>query len=207
MKVCCTCKESKPLEMFGKESSRPDGLKKRCKACHNQGNKEYRERNPEAAAAATANWAKSNPDKRLAKNQRWSAANPGRATELARRWQQENPDRHRANQRRYVERPAIRLHRSMRERMAKCFRGTLRTFDRLGYTRDQLMAHIERQFASGMSWQNYGDWHVDHIRPLASFTITGEDCPEFKAAWCLSNLRPLWAAENLAKRAKNLFLV
>lgn len=72
----------------------------------------------------------------------------------------------------------------------------------VGYTLADLRAHLEARFVDGMSWENIGAWHVDHRRPLASFDISGPDCPEFKAAWALSNLQPLWARDNLIKGAK-----
>jgi hypothetical protein len=75
------------------------------------------------------------------------------------------------------------------------------------YTPDQLKSHIERQFVRGMGWHNRHKWHIDHIIPLASFTFSTPDDPEFKAAWALANLRPLWKAMNLSKNAKRLFLL
>jgi hypothetical protein len=58
-----------------------------------------------------------------------------------------------------------------------------------------------------MSWDNIGDWHIDHIVPLASFTFSSADDPEFRAAWALTNLRPLWAADNMRKHARREFLL
>jgi hypothetical protein len=77
----------------------------------------------------------------------------------------------------------------------------------LGYSTADLIAHLERQFTKGMTWDNYGEWHVDHIVPVASFAITSAQDDTFKACWALSNLRPLWARENLKKRAKRLYLI
>lgn len=77
----------------------------------------------------------------------------------------------------------------------------------LGYSQQELAEHLERQFSKGMGWANMGKWHIDHIVPLASFDITGPECPEFKAAWALTNLRPLWAEDNLRKRAKRTHLL
>lgn len=74
--------------------------------------------------------------------------------------------------------------------------------DLLGYDVSDLARHLSRLFRDGMSWSNMAHWHIDHIRPLASFRITGPDCDEFRAAWALSNLQPLWARDNLAKGAK-----
>jgi 5-methylcytosine-specific restriction endonuclease McrA len=50
-----------------------------------------------------------------------------------------------------------------------------------------------------MTWENFGDWHVDHRVPLASFNYASADDPEFRAAWALTNLQPLWKRENLRK--------
>lgn len=72
----------------------------------------------------------------------------------------------------------------------------------VGYTLADLVFHIERQFKRGMSWGNMEKWHVDHIVPLSSFSYDSPDDPDFKAAWALSNLRPLWALENMQKNAK-----
>jgi hypothetical protein len=77
----------------------------------------------------------------------------------------------------------------------------------VGYDLAQLCAHLERQFTRGMTWENRGKWHIDHIQPLASFCFTSANDPEFKAAWALTNLRPLWKEKNISKGAKRLFLL
>jgi hypothetical protein len=80
----------------------------------------------------------------------------------------------------------------------------------LGYTRQQLIVHLERQFTKGMTWENMGGetgWQVDHIIPRASFTFATADDHEFKACWALTNLRPLWRVDNLTKREKRLHLI
>ena len=71
-----------------------------------------------------------------------------------------------------------------------------------GYSLADLRSHIEALFVPGMMWTNYGTWHVDHIRPLSSFRISGPDCPQFREAWALDNLQPLWAIDNIRKGAK-----
>lgn len=72
----------------------------------------------------------------------------------------------------------------------------------VGYTVTDLMAHLEERFLPGMSWDNRGEWHIDHRRPLASFNFDTPDCPDFKTAWSLENLQPLWALDNIRKSAK-----
>lgn len=77
----------------------------------------------------------------------------------------------------------------------------------LGYTANDLRAHLERQFVKGMSWDNYGEWHVDHIVPVASFSFGSPDDDEFKACWSLTNLRPLWAKANMQKHKNRMHLI
>jgi ribosomal protein L37AE/L43A len=75
------------------------------------------------------------------------------------------------------------------------------------YSLDDLIRHIERQFLPGMSWKNMRLWHIDHIIPLSSFGYSSPDSLEFKAGWALSNLRPLWARDNVKKSAKRTHLL
>lgn len=72
----------------------------------------------------------------------------------------------------------------------------------VGYSLQDLLNHIEGLFQPGMSWENYGEWHIDHIKPRSSFTYITADDPQFLECWSLKNLRPLWAIENLHKGAK-----
>lgn len=70
----------------------------------------------------------------------------------------------------------------------------------LGYTADQLVEHIESLFAEGMSWDNYGEWHIDHIVPVKWWLDNGVTDPSMINA--LINLQPLWASDNLIKGCK-----
>lgn len=72
----------------------------------------------------------------------------------------------------------------------------------VGYTVDELVQHLEKQFKPGMSWENHGQWHIDHIRPVSSFTFESIHDPAVKKCWALENLQPLWAYENMRKNAK-----
>lgn len=67
----------------------------------------------------------------------------------------------------------------------------------LEFSDAELVAHFEGLFEPGMSWENFGEWHIDHIRPLASFDTSSED--DMRLANRLENLRPMWAADNIAK--------
>jgi predicted PolB exonuclease-like 3'-5' exonuclease len=65
----------------------------------------------------------------------------------------------------------------------------------LGCSTEKLKKHLEAQFQPGMTWDNYGEWHVDHVYPLsrASTIVKLEKLCHY------SNLQPLWASDNLSK--------
>jgi len=93
----------------------------------------------------------------------------------------------------------------MRNCVGRHLRGRLRssrTEDLLGCSFTFLRFWLESKFLPNMSWENYGDWHVDHIRPLASFDLT--DPKQQALAFHFLNLQPLWAKDNLSKGAKIL---
>jgi hypothetical protein len=74
-----------------------------------------------------------------------------------------------------------------------------RWLDLVGFTLQELMEHLEKQFQPGMSWENYGKWHIDHIIPVAAFHFERDTDIDFRRCWSLDNLRPLWADENRRK--------
>ena len=66
----------------------------------------------------------------------------------------------------------------------------------LGCSIEDFRKHIEDQFREGMTWDNYGEWHIDHIIPIKYESPTLEEVVE---RLNYKNTQPLWAAENLAK--------
>jgi hypothetical protein len=125
-------------------------------------------------------------------------------------WRKENAGR---IKRRRKQNPGYRLHCNISRAVSLSLngdKGGRRWESLVGYTRAELVAHLERQFTKGMTWGNMGGddgWQVDHIIPRASFTFSSADDPEFKACWALTNLQPLWRVDNLAKREKRLHLI
>jgi hypothetical protein len=75
-------------------------------------------------------------------------------------------------------------------------------FDILQYTPEQLISHLENKFTDKMSWDNYGDWHVDHKLPITHFNIYEMGDEEFMRCWSLDNLQPMWGIENIRKSNK-----
>jgi hypothetical protein len=70
-----------------------------------------------------------------------------------------------------------------------------KTLTLVGCDWNSLKKHIEQKFRKGMNWDNYGKWHIDHIKPL--YIAKTED--DVKNLCHYSNLQPLWAEENLRK--------
>jgi hypothetical protein len=75
-------------------------------------------------------------------------------------------------------------------------------FDVLQYTPEQLIVHLEKQFTERITWENYGEWHVDHKQPISSFNIQEMGDSEFMKCWSLENLQPMWGEENIRKSNK-----
>jgi len=106
----------------------------------------------------------------------------------------------------------FRILKYLRTRLYQALKGkdkSARTLELLGCSVEYLKKRLESKFVEGMSWDNYGKWHVDHIRPCASFDLTKPS--EQRKCFHYTNLQPLWAEENRAKGnkivvAKNRFL-
>ena len=73
------------------------------------------------------------------------------------------------------------------------------TMELTGCSKEDLYTHLESKFTEGMNWENYGKWHIDHIKPCASFDLTKEE--EQKKCFHWTNLQPLWAIDNMRKGA------
>lgn len=71
----------------------------------------------------------------------------------------------------------------------------LTTYEALGYSALDLKEHIEKKFKDGMSWDNWGEWHIDHIKPISKFDKNTDP----KIVNSLQNLQPLWSYDNIRK--------
>ena len=72
-----------------------------------------------------------------------------------------------------------------------------KTIELLGCTIEELWTHLENKFTEGMTRENHGKWHVDHIMPCASFDLT--DPEQQEKCFHYTNLQPLWALDNARK--------
>lgn len=103
-------------------------------------------------------------------------------------------------QKRFNSDPIYKLGLYMRNRIGNClkrnkWRKDNRTVTYIGCDFAYLKQIIESKFTEGMSWDNYGKWHIDHVIPLSSAKT-----PDELYNLChYTNLQPLWAADNIKK--------
>lgn len=96
--------------------------------------------------------------------------------------------------------PVFRLKLNLRVRLRDALKGqskSARTLELIGCDINFLRRWLEAKFQPGMTWENYGEWHVDHIMPCASFDLS--DPVQQRTCFRWTNLQPLWAADNIRK--------
>lgn len=115
-------------------------------------------------------------------------------------WRMANPEKVRAWHRQPSQRVSSAISRAIRKALADRKAG--RTWESIvGFTLSELMTHLERRFMPGMTWANFGQWEIDHIRPKSSFDFSSRNDEACRACWALENLQPLWMSDNRRKWA------
>lgn len=178
-KICKKCGEEKSLEQFPKNGKY---YKNQCKICINTYHKD---------------WSKINRDKRRICEYKWRKNNKERYLKV----------RNIAETKRYHERKntdsIFYIKLSLRRRLSQALKNNYKSgsaVSDLGCSIEFLKTYLESKFQPGMIWDNRGSWHIDHIKPLASFDLT--DRKQFLKANHYTNLQPLWAKDNLEKGCK-----
>lgn len=115
-----------------------------------------------------------------------------------------NEQRKLAARRQRAARVDLRIKEALRSRVRVALHGYKRgsrkaggAVSDLGCTIGELLVYLEAQFAPGMTWDNYGEWELDHIKALSLFDLT--DPVQFKEAANYKNLQPLWKVDNQKK--------
>ena len=106
---------------------------------------------------------------------------------------------------RKMEDPEFKLIKTLRSRLGNAMKRkktekSKSTLELTGCNLSFLKGYLESKFEEGMTWENHGKWHVDHIKPCCSFDFSKEE--EQKKCFHYTNLQPLWAEENLVKSGK-----
>lgn len=201
MKLCSKCGLLKDESCFDKDRTHADGLRCQCKDCRKA---KWFENRDENLAKKRAGY-KKNRQKNLVYAREYAEKNKDLLIEKRRVYEGRPEVRKRIRtywKSRMNAEPMIRLNASMRAAVYHSVKQNKagNTWQSLvGYNLELLKTHLEKQFLPGMTWGNYGEWEIDHKTPLAAHNFTSPDQFDFKRAWGLKNLRPLWASENRSK--------
>lgn len=197
VKTCSKCLEVKSLDSFYNKKWRSGnwGKHSRCKKC---------------VRIVNDSWAKTNYKKYSSYSKNWKLRNPSKRKEYLKTYKEKNKDKISTKRREYVNKRRktdlnFKLRDNLRRRLnehlkTRSFKKLFSVVPLLGCSIPELKAHLEAQFLPGMSWENYGQWHIDHIFPLSKIDLSNPALQHF--AFHYSNLRPLAAEDNRKKSNK-----
>lgn len=178
--------------------------------------REHRAKDPEANREYNRKYEAEHREERNRKHREYGSTPEAKARKA--QWHKENPpppDRVARNQqwrkesgwdaKHYRENIETRIKYRLRGRLYKLIKSRV---DRrspvkfLGCSVAELIVHVQSKFLPGMTWENWSQfgWHLDHVRPLASFCLT--EPAQFAEACHYTNLQPLWWADNIRKGKK-----
>lgn len=169
VKKCGKCKIEKNFSFFGVDKNRKFGLKSYCNECRKN---------------------ESDKDKDKIRKKEWYDKNRKLTIERSQiRQNIKRDDRNNFLKKYYKKNSHIYAWRSLVYRTITSKGKMDSTFKLLGYNYNELKEHIELLFTEGMSWDNHGEWHIDHVKPLSLF----DNNTPVSIVNALSNLQPLWA--------------
>lgn len=193
--------------MYGKKWYQKN--KKRVQLQH----REYYLRNKEKIQQYHKKWYQKNREKVLRDSKNYYQKNQDRVQQRHRLYNRDNKERllkYKGFWQKYKRKldPKYRLDENMSTAISNSLKGKKagRPWETLaGYTLEDLIEHLEKQFDNKMKWNNYGNyWAVDHIKPKSLFTYTSPNGLEFKQCWSLKNLQPLEKIKNIKKKNHRL---
>lgn len=209
IKKCSSCKEEKAFSEFNKTKKNKDGMSYNCRLCENEYRAKWREENRIKCRQYQKKYQDNNKEKCYFATKEWAIKNKDRMLELTYKWRAENPEKSKEiytkqNRKRLLDpHKKINLYFSMAVSSSLKGRRSGKACEkRLGYKIADLKKHLESKFKSGMTWDNYGEWEVDHIIPISFFNFSEYSDKQFKQCWNIENIQPLWKSENRIKGNK-----
>ena len=177
--------------------------------CYKCYKKAYLQKNKVKVKKSVDAWRANNSERHKANEKRWRKDNFEHNKKTQDEWRKKNIDRGRKNQREYQKQRELndityKIKRRIRHRLYIALRNEQKIgsgIKDLGCSIQHLKTHLEQQFYDGMTWDNYGQWHIDHVEPLCSFDLTDE--VQFKKACNYNNLQPLWTKDHFEKTAND----
>ena len=197
-KYCAKCNKTLPHSAFYKNKRRKDGLQTYCKPCMKVTNQVNYKNHKTEWDARTKKYGKTEKNKKY-----------------RREWAKKKYDSDPEHRKKCIEKVVnyerkklatdteFKIKHYLRSRLRKALKGKIKyesTMELVGCSTEELCKHLAGKFKEGMTWENYGSWHVDHIKPCASFDLTKKE--EQEKCFHYTNLQPLWALENIKKGKK-----
>ena len=209
-KKCSKCETIKSISDFHRDITTKDGFHNRCINCKKEYMTQYRENNKNYIKKYNKEY-----------NKKWYEENKYKIKEYQKIYHKKyyNENKNKLNE--YQNKCKMKYRKTnpqfrFRINFSRAIRLALKKQEIskrgyswetiLGYTIKNLIQHLEDQFIEGMEWDNYGKWHLDHIRPQSSFNFTSYEDEAFQECWSLNNLQPLWAQDNWEKSNKIPYL-
>lgn len=224
LKWCAKCSTVKQTTKFGKDKHKSDGLTTKCLECNKKQCSKYHENNSEKICERKKQYREENPELTSEIKKKCYYKHHDKNLEYSRNYSKNNHDKIYTRNKEYVKNnpEKVKLWRNTRfnfrykhdtlfktyvicRRLIRRAINTVneekigRTIDLLGYSPLELKMHIESKFKEGMTWDNFGKWHIDHIIPIS----VAQDLEQALFLSKLENLQPLWADENLKKSNKS----
>jgi hypothetical protein len=201
MKRCSKCEKAKSKAAFHRDKTKKDGLQSSCNTCR----RECQQNSIKKTAEYKKQWDKDNikklqqyrkerHSKKADYDKIYNRNNAKKIAERKRRYKQERKKVDSVFK--FTENVRILIIKSFKK--AKGLKKQTKTEQLLGCSIAELRAHLAKQFKTGMSLENHGQWHIDHIVPLAS----AQTQQDIERLCHYTNLQPLWAIDNLKKGAK-----
>lgn len=200
-KLCSKCALEKPITEFPKLKRNKDSLDSLCKECRNLVNKEYRDNNKDKVKKARKKYYQENKQHLLEQKAVYSSTHKEEKAEYDRVYRQKNKDKLNIQKSAWAKNSLNhKIVNNLRRRVIHALKGESKsdsTLALIGCSIEYLREYLASKFQEGMSWDNYGEWHIDHIRPCCSFNLS--DPNQQKECFHYTNLQPLWAIDNLKK--------
>lgn len=210
------CKECRNVEKSEYNKKYWDKNKEELKIGNREYFKEYYKNNKNKEIERKKKWALNNPEKIKSiqkrhrnteqykiNSRKYYLENKDKIINRQKEWAKKNNYYHNYNKKRKRVDSLYKLTCNIRTRIYQYAKGIKKydnktTIDLLGCDYNKLKEHLEEQFIDNMCWDNYGEWHIDHIIPL----VSADNENELIELCNYKNLQPLWAKENLSKGSK-----
>jgi catalase len=163
IKYCYKCKENKPVESFGKNKSKKDGLSTECRPCKRIGDKQYYQANADQIKQTVAKYRAENPDKVSQVKHEWYERHQKHVYTKAQSWRKSNLDSYYQSQRKYNS-----LNKGKRNALLAKYRATKLQATPPWFEKDL----VETVYMKAKEW----GFAVDHIVPLQGDNVCGLHC-------------------------------